>query len=164
MNENIEIIDSSQMTILADFGFGDEPMENLAHYYLGVLDSKFVVQIKGLTGNIRANLFFEKMNYEEVLKRTADVYAGKLLDVPDVDYFNYFNIEKGQDDILVGINAVFPPTSSKAIVKFFLQNNRRAKLDGLEGGSWRLPMSFETERKMLAEMQNIKEQVINYKA
>ncbi len=161
MSDEMEIIDSSQMKVLSEFGFVDEPINNLARYYLGLLDDKFMTRITDLEGNQRGKVFFERTNYEEVLKRCEDVYAGKLLEVPDVDYFN---IEKNQDDILVGINAVFPHTSFKPIVKFFLQNNRRAKLDGLELPVWDLFMSFETGKKMLAEMERIKEQVVNFKA
>lgn len=146
------------MQVLADFRYVDEPINNIEHYYLGILDDTFLTRIKDLAGNFVGKVFFDRANYAEVVKKMEDVYAGKLREL-SVDYFN---IEKGKDDLIIGITEVFPHTSFKPIVKFKLNNSRRAILDGDESGGRDLYMSQETGRKMLAEMKRIQLQITNY--
>ncbi len=156
-NQTIDVIDSSQMQVLADFRYVDEPVNNIEHYYLGILDDKFMTRIKDLAGNFVAKVFFDRANYAEVIKKIEDVYAGKLRELS----IDYFNIEKGGDDLIIGITEVFPHTSFRPIVKFKLSNNRRAILDEDESGGRDLYMSQETGRLMLAEMKRIENQVIS---
>ncbi len=155
-NEMVEVIDSSQMTVLADFHYLGEVVNNIEHYYLGVLDNKFMVRTRGLTGNTRGDFFIDRSNYAAVVEKTSDVYDGKLKDVPDVDYFSF---NGGKDFLVIGITSIFPMAAFKPIVKFKLMNKRRAKLDGLDLGGWDLYMSLETGKKMLVEMKRIENQV-----
>ena len=154
----MEIIDSSEMTILADFRYVDEPVNNIEHYYLGILQDKFMVRVQGLEGNTRGDFFFDRDNYSAVTDKVEDVYAGKLLNEPNNDYFSF---KSGKDFFIIGITATMPHTVTKPIVKFKLMNKRRAIIDDLELGGWDLYMSVETGKLMLKEMKKIKNQVVN---
>ncbi len=157
-NQTIEVIDSSRMQVLADFRYVDEPINNIEHYYLGILDDTFLTRIKDLAGNFVGKVFFDRANYAEVIEKMEDVYAGKLKDVPDVDYFSF---KSGRDFLVIGITSTFPHTSFKPSVSFNITNTRRVALDGDESGGRNLYMSLETGKKMLAEMKRIENQVAN---
>ena len=73
-NQKLEVIDSSRMQVLADFRYIDEPINNIEHYYLGILDDKFMTRIKDLAGNFVGKIFFDRANYDEVVKKMEDVY------------------------------------------------------------------------------------------
>lgn len=154
----VEVIDSSQMTVLADFRYVDEPVENIEHFYLGVLDDKFITKIRNFAGSFTPKVFFDLVNYAEVVRKIEDVYAGKLKDVPDVDYFSF---KGGKDFLVIGITSIFPMAAFKPIVNFNITNNRRAVLDGDESGRHNLYMSLETGKKMLTEMKRIENQVVS---
>lgn len=156
-NQTIEVIDLRKMRQLADFRYVDEPVNNIEHYYLGTVGDKFVTKIKDLAGNTVGKVFFARANFAAVVEKMEDVYAGKLRD-SNVDYFN---IEKGGDDLIISITETFPHTSFKPIVRFKISNNRRAVIDGDESGGRDLYMSPETGRLSLAEMKRIKNQVVN---
>lgn len=145
------------MKVLADFRYVDEPANNIEHYYLDILDDKFLTKIKDLAGNFVGKVFFDRTNFAEVVEKMEDVYAGKLRDL-NIDYFN---IEKGKDDLIISITETFPHTSFEPIIRFKLSNNRRVVIDGDESGGRDLYMSQETGRKMLAEMKRIESQVTN---
>lgn len=151
----IETIDSSQMQVLSDFRFVDEPINNIEHYYLGVLGDKFMTRIRDLEGNVRGKVFFERANYAEVMAKMENVFAGKLKQ-QDVDYFT---VKQGLDFLVIGITTTFPHTASAPIISFNLTNNRRAILDDLNLGGWDLYMSIETGEKMLSEMKRIERQI-----
>ena len=146
------------MQVLTDFRYVDEPINNIEHYYLGILDDTFLTRIKDLAGNFVGKVFFDRANYAEVVKKMEDVYAGKLREL-SVDNFSF---QKGNDFLVIGITETFPHTSFKPIISFNITNNRKANLDGRERGGWFLYMSQETGRKMLAEMKRIQLQITNY--
>lgn len=155
--QQIETIDSSQMQILSDFSYVDEPINNIEHYYLGILDDKFMTRMRDLEGNVRGKVFFERANYGAVVATMEDVFAGALKQ-QNVDYFT---IKQGLDYLVIGITTTFPHTASAPIISFNLTNNRRAILDELNLGGWDLYMSIETGKKMLDEMKRIRPQVAN---
>lgn len=156
-NRTVEVIDSSRMRILSDFRYVDEPVNNIEHYYLGVSGDKFVTKIKDLAGNFVGKVFFDLENYAQVVEKIEDVYAGKLRD----SNAEYFNIEKGGDDLIIGITQTFPHTSFQPIVRFKISNNRRAVIDGDETGGRDLYLSQATGKLMLAEMKRIENQIVN---
>ncbi len=153
----MEIIDSSKMQVLADFRYVDEPINNIEHYYLGILGNNFVTRIRDLAGNYIGKVFFERDNYAEVVKKMEDVYAGKLRELS----LDNLNFQKGNDSLIIEITETFPHTSFKPIINFSITNNREAILDERKRDGWFLYMSQETGRKMLEEMKRIKDQVIN---
>jgi hypothetical protein len=155
--QQIETIDSSRMQVLSDYRYVDEPINNIEHYYLGILDDKFMTRIRDLEGNVRGKVFFERANFAEVIAKMEDVFAGELKQ-QDVDYFI---VKQGLDYLVIGITTTFPHTASAPIISFNLTNNRRAILDELQLGGWDLYMSIETGKKMLNEMKRIRTQVTN---
>ncbi len=155
----MEIIDSSKMQVLADFRYVDEPVNNIEHYYLGILASNFVTRIKDLAGNYIGKVFFDRDNYAEVVRKMEDVYAGKLQELN----VEYFSIEQGEDDLIISVFETFPHTSFKPINKFKLSSNRSSIIDGDENSGRDLYMTAETGKLMLEEMKKIKDQVVSYK-
>ncbi len=155
--QQIETIDSSRMWVLSDFSYADEPINRIEHYYLGILNNKFMTRMKDLDGNERAKVFFERANYDAVVAKMEDVFAGQLIE----QQIDFFTVEQGLDSLLIGITTTFPQTASAPVISFYLTNNRRAILDELNLGGWDLYMSVETGKKMLDEMKRIREQVTN---
>ncbi len=153
--QQIETIDSSRMQVLSDFRYADEPINRIEHYYLGILDNKFMTRVRDLEGNERAKVFFERDNYRDVLATMEDIFAGKLIERQVDDS----TIRQGLDNLIIGITTTFPQTASAPVISFHLTNNRRATLDELNLGGWDLYMSIETGKKMLDEMKRIQGQV-----
>lgn len=157
VNQEIEVIDSSKMTVLAEFDYVDEPMDNITYYYLGVLDNLFIVRVKGEVGNTVGATFFERANYKDLIRMIEDVYAGKLYETNQTA----LEVEKGKDDIIVSVMSAMPHTATRPIERLFVKNVRRAKLDKLQLGGFDVTASLETGRKLLAEMKRIAPQVIS---
>ncbi|MGI8554873.1 MAG: hypothetical protein ACR2LT_00735 [Pyrinomonadaceae bacterium] len=154
----MEIIDSTNLTILGEIETVDEEIDGNYKYYIGVLNENVLIRIHNLnTDNQLVTFLYERVNHLELIARTEDVYTGKL---PELN-IEHFKIKKGKDFLVIGINSVFPHTSFKPIIKFDLTNNRRANIDGRESSGWDMYMSVETGRKMLEEMKRIKNQVVN---
>ncbi|MGI8554871.1 MAG: hypothetical protein ACR2LT_00725 [Pyrinomonadaceae bacterium] len=157
MNKNIEIVDSSQMTVLSEFNYVDEVFDNTDHYKIGVLGKNVLIEVRNLNGKESAGFLYERDSHLDLIVKMEDVYAGKLNEL-DKDYFSFKN---GKDFLVIGITSTFPHTSFKPITKFSLTNNRPAVLDNIKASGWFLYMLIETGKLMLKEMKKIKDQVIN---
>lgn len=154
----MEVIDSTNLTILGEIQTVDEEIDGNYTYYIGILDENVLIRIHNLnTDNQLVAFLYERANHLELMARTEDCFAGKL---PEVK-IDYFTIKKGRDFLVVGINETFPHTSFKPIVKFNLTNNRQTRIDGDESGGLDMSMSVETGRLLLAEMKRIQNQVVN---
>ena len=153
----MEIINSSQMTVLSEFDYVDEVFDNTDHYKIGVLNENVLIRVRDLNKNELATFLYERSSHLELVEKIEDIYAGKLLE-SDEDYFSFKN---GKDFLVVGITSTFPHTSFKPIVSFNLTNNRELVLDERERNNWFLYMSVETGKLMLKEMKRIKDQVVS---
>ena len=155
MNENIEIIDTTDIKVLSDFAYVDEPMDNIAHYYLGVTENYFVISSKDLNGKYSPDTFFERENYADLVKMIEDVYAGKLYETNQTALVK----EKGKDHIIVSVMSAMPHTATRPIEQLFIKNVHAAQLNNRERDSFFVFASLETGRKLLAEMKRIAPQV-----
>ncbi len=156
-NQTIEIIDSSQMTVLSQFDYLEEVFNNTDHYTIGVVNENVLIRTRGLDARESATFLYERANHSQLMAKIEDVFAGK---VPESNK-DYFEVKSGKDFLVIGIVSTFPMAAFKPIIKFDLTNNRRAKLDESESGNWFLPMSTETAKLMLAEVKRIENQVVN---
>ena len=69
MNENIETIDSSQMTVLSDFGYVDEVFDNTEHYKIGVFNENVLIRVRGLNGKESSVFLYERNIHLELVKK-----------------------------------------------------------------------------------------------
>lgn len=154
----MEVIDSTNLTVMGEIKGVDEEIDGNYKYYIGILNDYVLIRMHSLvTGNRLITFLYDRANHLELIARTEDCFAGKL---PELN-IEYFTIKKGKDFLVVGINSTFPHTSFKPIVKLNLTNNRRMIIDGDENGVWNLYMSVEMGKLFLAEMKRIQNQVVN---
>ena len=157
-NQTMEVIDSTNLTVLGKVETVDEEIDGNYKYYIGVLDENVLIRMHSIiTGNILIIFLYERTNHLELIALTEDVFAGKL---PELN-IDYFTIRKGKDVLVVKVNETFPHTSFKPIVKFRLTNSRSAIIDERECDVWNLYMSVETGKLLLEEMKRIKNQIVN---
>lgn len=143
------------MTVLSDFSYVDEPMDNITNYYLGILGNLFIVRISGEVGNTVGATFFERANYKDLVQMIDDVYAGKLYETNQTALVK----EKGKDHIIVSVMSAMPHTATRPIERLFIENVHTARLDNRERDGFDVTASLETGRKLLAEMKRIAPQV-----
>lgn len=78
-NQTMEIIDSTNLTILGEVQTVDEEIDGNYTYYIGILGKDVLIRMRSIaTGNILITFLYERANHLELIARTEDVFAGKL--------------------------------------------------------------------------------------
>lgn len=176
-NQPMEKIDSSQMEILSEFLTETDKPEEKTAYRIGVLGENFIIasqaeRAKRPDANVvppdfnerqkfvfeyliarnwwSGDIFFELQNYNKVLESITKIYDPTKPQIPDA-----FEIQNGQDDIIININSVFPHNAGKPIVTLHMVNYREGNMDLGDDTSWHIYLPLETGKRIMQEMQNI---------
>ena len=184
MNENVEIIDSSEMEILSEFR-GENTEWDAPAYRLGIIGSNFVVAVQdpivetekgkripeGVDERTRkvfengiknnwwgVNIVIELKNFDGVLARLEELYGERPAREIDL---NDYDIANGKDKLGVRKNSVMPNNVGQPIVNTQISNTRSLKIDYLELNGWDLYVSPETGLKLMDEMKRIRPIVEN---
>jgi hypothetical protein len=144
-DEQVEVIDTSQMQVLSEFAAAGWVHANTDRFRLGVLGDNIIIAGHGLDGTWSGDTLFERKNLEAVTKLLGEVLNGRLYD-EDQDYLNVIS---GKDE--AGISAQAP----RGKITISLYNNRRVKMDGAEANSWNITVAPDTALSLYVELKEL---------
>lgn len=146
-----EVIDSSEMEVLAEFAAEGEIVNNTRRFRVGTLGSDVVIAGFSNGGGWSGDLVFERANLREVAQRLRDVLDGKLREHTE----DYFVIERGKDDMTISAHA------PRYKVTVHMDNARAVYIDGslVRGGS--LIVSPDTAYCLHDELNKLIQQGVN---
>jgi hypothetical protein len=149
MNEEIEIVDSTEMQVLSEFeiDLDDETTKCFIK-----ADNYWIVFAVGSENEATGHLAFERKNIALVNKNLSEVLAGKLFN----EELDAIAFESEKDEFQISASSVFPSNRATPRETITILNLREMELDGLEfsTGLSLSPKSAETLHKELNNLSN----------
>ena len=157
MNEEPEIIDSTDMEILSEFAVEYDEAElestgstNMKNCFIKASD-EWVVFAANSKGSDEAvgSVAFERGTFRRLTEELAAVLAGKLHD----EKLDALTFKNGRDEMTVGASSSLPLNQLAWVNRVNISNLREIELDEIEYGQMSLPV--EAARRLHEEMKRL---------
>lgn len=144
--EQIEMIDSSQMQVFREFAAAGEVVDNTERFRVGLLGETVVINTYSHGGGWAGGIFFERAILPDVVQALRESLGGQL----SAQGLPYLAVNHGKDIFSVREYETYDNKIGLQLV-----NNRPARFDGMEFNGWTMAMTFETAQRLLTALAEL---------